>query len=272
MKKRGAFTLIELIVVVALLACFALLLVPALGHVQPGTQGVQCLNNHRQMTRAWRMYADDNNGRIVSAYPRYGGFAGTWCDGNAETGGGAGSYTYGGADPAGIQHGLLWPYARALSLYHCPTDHRTATGAGVPFSGKPILRSVSMNSFMDGTSFGASVTWIVTNPNSTQDPNYPVYTKESEMRLPSQTFVLVDEDQESINDGMFLMDVGGTARFLDLPSRAHRFGYGICFADGRAEIDQFKDVTSKTWRVSDPRPKGGLNDWMKLRSVTTHPL
>lgn len=273
MKRRNAFTIIELVMVVTLVGFFALLLVPARAHLRPNSQALQCLDNLRQMARAWKMYTDDNNGRIVSAYPNFGGFQGTWCAGMATTGGGGGSYIYGGADPAGIKSGLLWPYTRSLSLYRCPTDHRIASDPGVPaqFQGKPILRSYSMNSFLDGTSFGASVTWVVTNPNGAQDPNHPVYQKESEIKLPGQTFVLVDEDQESINDGMLFVDVGGTARFLDLPSRAHRFGYGICFADGRAEIDQFKDDKSKTWHATDGRPYGGLNDWMRLVSVTTHP-
>src|SRR5207248_5446913 len=119
------------------------------------------------------------------------------------------------------------------------------------FKGKPILRSISMNAYLAGRSFGASTTWVVTNPTGAQDSNHPVYLKETEIRLPKQTFVLLDEDQESINDGMLLVDVGGSRRFIDLPSRAHRFGYGICFADGHAQIDQFKDDASKKWHVTD---------------------
>jgi len=65
------------------------------------------------------------------------------------------------------------------------------------------------------------------------------------------------------------VDVGGTYKFIDLPSRAHRFGYGICFADGHVEIDQFKDDASKDWQIGLP---GGLNDWMRFTNITTHPL
>jgi prepilin-type processing-associated H-X9-DG protein len=171
----------------------------------------------------------------------------------------------------GIQKGLLWNYTKSLGLYHCPTDHRIADGSGVPsqFVGKPILRSISMNSYMAGRSFGVNPTWVVTSPNGPQDPNHPVYLKDTEIKLPKQTWVLVDEDQDSINDGMFFVDVGGTYGFIDLPSRAHRFGYDICFADGHVEIDQFKDDASKDWRIGLP---GGLNDWMRFTNITTHPL
>ena len=238
-RPTGAFTLVELMVVVALAGLLALMLAPASAHLKPDSSAAQCLNNLRQMQRAWKMYADDNAGRIVSAYPNYGGFTGTWCAGNASRGGTAGSYVYGGADPAGIQAGLLWPYSRALGLYHCPTDHRIADAAGVPFPGQPILRSISMNSYMAGTSLGANPAWTPLNPSGPRDPSHPVYLKESEIRLPQQTFAFADEDQQSINDGMMLVDVGDSLRLIDLPSRAHRFGYGISTADGRSEIYQF---------------------------------
>jgi prepilin-type N-terminal cleavage/methylation domain-containing protein/prepilin-type processing-associated H-X9-DG protein len=273
-RHTRAFTLIELLTVIALLALLTTLLVPASAHIRPNSQAIQCLNNLRQLANAWEMYADDNGSKIVSAYPSYGGFTATWCGGNAETGGLPGSYIYGGADPAGIQMGLLWPYTRALGLYHCPTDHRIADAAGVPsqFKGKPILRSISMNSYLAGRSWGASTTWTIISPTGAQDPNHPVYLKETEIKLPKQTWVLADEDQNSINESMLLVDVGGTYRFTDLPSRAHRFGYGICFADGHAEIDQFTDEASKNWSLDSSNPMGGLNDWMRFTNITTHPL
>jgi len=268
-RPRG-FTLIELLVVIAIIAILAAMLLPALSKAKMKGQRVYCLNNLRQVAVSAKLYADDNGGRIVSAYPTYAGFTNTWCGGNAETGGLPGSYVYGGADPRGIQSGLLWPYTKALGIYHCPADNRIANAGGAPNFGQQILRSISMNSFMDGRSYGASPDWVVTSPGGAMDPNWPVYTKESEMTMPAVTWLVVDEDPLSINDGMLLVDVSGGYRFFDLPSRNHGFAYGINFNDGHAEIYKFMDAASKTWTPTDPAPKGGFNDWMRLRDVTTH--
>jgi len=269
-SESKAFTLQELAVVLAVVGLLTTMLLPALARTRTNSTAAQCRNNLKQLAAAWTMYSPDNAGYLVSAYPSYASFKATWCAGNAETSGSPGASVYGGADPAGITNGLLWPYVRTLSAYKCALDTRTAYTGPTQYVGKPILRSVSMNSFLAGRSYGGSPEFVITSPSGRRDPKKPVLLKESEILQPSKIWVILEEDPLSINDGMFTVDMGGASGFVDLPSRIHNNGYGITFADGHVEEIRLTEPGSLAWGIWSPPSTNA--DWCRLTNMTTNPL
>lgn len=66
----AGFTLMEVLVVAAVIGLLAALLLPALSRVRQKTEATYCMNNSRQLALAWLMYADDHHGVLVAN--RYG--------------------------------------------------------------------------------------------------------------------------------------------------------------------------------------------------------
>ena len=64
--RRRAFTLIELLAVIAIMAILAALLLPALAKSKAKAESVTCSNNLRQLFLAWALYAEDNGDWLVN--------------------------------------------------------------------------------------------------------------------------------------------------------------------------------------------------------------
>ena len=73
---------------------------------------------------------------------------------------------------------------------------------------------------------------------------YAQYLKMTRVPRPAKTWVMVDEQLDSINDGLFIVMPNSTA-WADIPGSNHNGGAGLGFADGHAEIKQWLSTTSK---------------------------
>lgn len=63
-KQRSAFTLVELLVVIAIIALLAALLSPALSKAREQARGIKCISNLKQIGQVFFLYANDHDGFV----------------------------------------------------------------------------------------------------------------------------------------------------------------------------------------------------------------
>ena len=74
--RTRAFTLVELLVVIGIIAVLVGILMPALIGARKSAQGTQCQSNLRQIGMAMRLYLDGNKGKFPAFHPN----GGIWRD------------------------------------------------------------------------------------------------------------------------------------------------------------------------------------------------
>ncbi len=225
MAARKAFTLIELLVVIAIIALLLALLMPALERAREQGKRVVCLNNLKQLTLAWNLYMDDNDGKIVRGdirehdgdhpneipwvekdWPRY-----TLTDDEMIR---------------AIKAGALFRYTKNIRLYKCPN-----------------------------ATYGEWRTYAAVDAMNADNLDAP-----PEKMLKHRTEIL-----NPFNRAVFLDDSGATGmgawsihysvpQWWDEPPNRHGDGATWSFADGHSEYWKWQDPLTHTYNYTDEGP------------------
>jgi len=205
-RKQKGFTLIELLVVIAIIALLMAILMPALNRAREQGKRIACLNNLKQLTMGWILYADDNDDRITHARPNIPLPQVGWVV----------------SPPAGatreqyldsIRSGRLYQYCPEVKLFKCPTGVR----------GELVTYAIpdAMNGY---TGIPGTAKLMV--------------TLRTQIRQADQRIVFLDEGRLSPDSWTLWYD---QERWWDQVTARHGDGTNFSFADGHSEYWKWKD-------------------------------
>jgi prepilin-type N-terminal cleavage/methylation domain-containing protein len=260
-KTEAAFTLLELVVVIGVLSILAAAILPSLSHGESRSPAFECLNHHRQLCNAWRMYAEDNADRLVpnlhggaaqggAGDPTFGmGWVEGWLDWTTRTDNTNVAFLI---DP---KKARLAPYVKgAINLFKCPND-RFSSRVQVNYRWQRV-RSVSMSILLgEGNAESGPFDTFYKRLFKLSEFLYPV---------PAEALVFLDEHPDSINDPGFWSPQQSV--WVDTPAVYHHGGAAVGFADSHVEIHR--------WRGSLANIKGsyGSIDGSYLNNAVTAPV
>jgi prepilin-type processing-associated H-X9-DG protein len=143
-----------------------------------------------------------------------------------------------------IEQGLLfkYDYNRSVALYHCPSDRSKVQMADGTETSQLRTRSYSMTGCLGGR---------------TEEVQNTV-NRASAIPNPSDLFVFIDEQEDSIDDAHFLTWPAPDDRWVNMPADRHSQSGVLSFADGH--VEKWKWKSPKQFREKQSYWKRAEND------------
>ena len=260
---RSGFTLVEMLVTIAVIAILAALLFPALNYAKRKGKSILCISNYRQFGLAFEMYATDHSGLVL---PNQDGrempngeripLGLTWVQGWLGHPGHSDV-----TNTAFLKESLLAPYVNDVKLWRCPSQPLAKLEFDDDVIREGRSRTISLNCFMgyDGLGTYAAKTYLYI----------------SEIREPSKRFTFAEERVETINDASFGMqwafspDNPLTWMLRDKPTDVHAGGAHFAFADGHVEQKRWEDSRTQDPPRDDVQMPNNLDIlWMQKHATS----
>jgi len=267
MSTRKAFTLIELLIVVAIIAVLITILAPALQSAKEmATQSV-CLGNQMVLGKGYLSYALENRQNLPVGDTRS-GFYNRW---NADRVSGGKTYPLWANPPHddafnykgghghnptlewrknGCRSGAIYPYVKNEAAYHCKGDRRlyegTARGTGLSYR---AYRSYALPDGLMGAQPFPAGTSSIAIPD--------LIKKYNTLKFPEDKYSFVESNYDLLaaayewDSWSFIPEIG-LYRWWDNLGIYHVDGLTLAFLDGHAMKYKFKDDRSVEFHESRP--------------------
>lgn len=201
----SAFSLTELLVVLAILALLLALILPGFQAVKVMGMGTKDLSNHRQLNIGFTTYFTEHGNRYMGVDS--GRFAWDWVQGQSNL------TPQGNETLNALTKGRMWEQLGNQHVYKSPFD---------PFTDAQRLRTYSFNGFIstgEGPAFGAPPSW---QPNSL-----------TKLMKPAETIVSCCEyDHRGYNINGFGVDMSGSGVWIDKLAPWYAGHWTMSLADG----------------------------------------